>query len=628
MRKDLKRDIYQEITDELVSMLERGVKPWRAPWDAKAAKFDSSVLPVRENGELYKGINILILWAAALKRGYEQHVWMTYKQAEALGGQVRRGEKGTSVVYYGQAEKKEKDIDGKVKDIKFSFLKSYTVFNVAQIEGLDLSKFVKGPPQNIQSVEYFGDAGAKIYQQGSQAFYTNSRDTVTMPDASFFKSQDHFTAVLSHEMIHWTGAELRLGRDLSGEYGSEAYAREELVAEIGASFLCAHLGVNPDLREQNASYIDRWLKVLKEDKRAIFQASSAAAKGAEYIKAAAIQRKTLLRDREISKDAPEVFVKTGYTDKQLKDTLHLCELVHFLSESSGLKDKFAMVGGLALNTIYLPMPRISPDIDINFVGKVPPSLVNEKRAYFERELYRAMKCLGYDNTYSPRNSWGGKYLFHNEVRGKSFEIDVSYVHREPLFPVEQREFQVIGGLLGNVRVPVKSLEEVVASKVCAETMRLKPRDALDVFNISKAFPGIFETEKFRVSYITELLATGFNPWADHQRGIVVYEKDFGKYFAPVVNKEILALNPREYSREVSVEASRVLESVTKISEKEMTFFEGVYARGEVLPSLLTSSDELQRKIKELPAVRVTAEISLPAKDLESRTKTTSCRGMI
>lgn len=572
------RDVYQEVTDDILALLERGVRPWQGPWNRKDSKFDGSVLPVRENGELYRGINILILWGKALKCGYESHVWMTYKQAESLGGQVRKGEKGTSVVYYGQGTKSEKDKDGKSKEVKFSFLKSYSVFNIQQIDGLDLSRFEARPLGVTDSLKFFQDAGAKIIQQGSEAFYSQSKDTVCIPKVSYFKSEDHFTAVLAHEMIHWTGAELRIGRDISGKFGSEKYAREELVAEIGAAFLCAGLGVDPSLRELNASYIEKWAALLKEDKKAIFHAASMAAKGADYIKGAVSQRKSFLKGSEAS-ISPEVLSRTKFGEKQVKDVLHLCELVHSLSVYPALKDKFAVVGGLALNAVYLPMPRVSPDIDINFIGKVTPSVLPMVRSQFEIDLYRALKAIGYENTYSPRSSWGGKYVFHSDSLKRSVEIDVSYVRGELLHPVEHREIQVFGDVLGGIKIPVKSLVEVVASKACAETMRLKPRDSLDLINIENAYPGIFDTPDFRGAYLRELRANGFDPNKEAARGVVVYERDVGKYFAPVLNDEIRSLSDKDFSREVSTKASAILEKISSLSREELSVFrDGVAPR--------------------------------------------------
>lgn len=285
----MKRDIYSQVTDQIIAELESGVLPWRKPWSAGHPAGPVS-RPLRHNSRAYSGINVLMLWMAALDHGFDAPLWMTFKQAKELGGFVRKGEKGSPVVYAGTLTKEEETAEGERETREIPFLKTYTVFNVAQIEGLPGHFTACHPPQinegqRIARAEAFVAAtGAEIAHGGNRAFYAPGPDRVSMPDFASFRSAEAYYGTLGHELIHWTGHGSRLDRQRNKDrFGSEAYAMEELVAEIGAAFLCADLALAPQIREDHAPYIAGWLKALKEDRRAIFTAAAAAQKAADYL---------------------------------------------------------------------------------------------------------------------------------------------------------------------------------------------------------------------------------------------------------------------------------------------------------------------------------------------------------
>jgi antirestriction protein ArdC len=216
---------------------------------------------------------------------------MTFKQASELDAHIRKGEKGSLVVYADSITRKETDEKtGDEIDREIPFLKGYTVFNVEQIEGLPEVYYAKGAPNpdpvaRIDHAEkYFAALGATIRHGGNRAFYSISADTIQMPPFESFQAADSYYATLAHECTHWTGSKTRLDRDFGGHrFGSEGYAVEELVAELGAAFLCADLELALEPREDHASYIATWLKVLAADNRAVFTAAAHAQRAAEFI---------------------------------------------------------------------------------------------------------------------------------------------------------------------------------------------------------------------------------------------------------------------------------------------------------------------------------------------------------
>lgn len=284
-----KTDLYERVTHRIIEQLEQGTRPWEKPWGAATGR--NVLLPLRACGGAYRGINILLLWDAAIEKGFTRNVWMTFKQAESYKAHVRKGEKGTSVVYADRASKSETDEKGEEVEKHYSFLKSYTVFNVEQIEGLPATFYEPPAPQDeehklalIEEAEtFFAKTGAVIRHGGDRAFYAPGPDAIQLPNLQAFIDAESYTATKAHELVHWTGHKSRLDREFGKRFGDQAYAFEELVAELGAAFLCAELGINPEPREDHASYLAHWLTVLKEDKKAIFVAASFAQKALDCL---------------------------------------------------------------------------------------------------------------------------------------------------------------------------------------------------------------------------------------------------------------------------------------------------------------------------------------------------------
>nr|WP_172691419.1 ArdC family protein [Agrobacterium genomosp. 6]ASK40928.1 antirestriction protein ArdC [Agrobacterium genomosp. 6] len=284
-------DLYARITDKIVADLEKGVRPWMKPWSA-ANTTGRITRPLRHNGEPYSGLNVLLLWSESVTHGYVSPTWMTFKQALQLNGAVRKGETGATVIYASRFTKSETDSKGGEVERDIPFLKAYTVFNIAQIDGLP--DHYHGAPEPVLSPierighadEFFRNTGAVIRHGGKQAYYSPAMDYIQMPPFEAFRDAAGYAAVLSHEATHWTAAEHRVGRDLS-RYAKDRTerAREELIAELGSCFLCADLGIAPELepRPDHASYLQSWLSVLANDKRAIFQAAAHAQRAVNYL---------------------------------------------------------------------------------------------------------------------------------------------------------------------------------------------------------------------------------------------------------------------------------------------------------------------------------------------------------
>ncbi len=279
-------DIYSRITDNIIADLEKGELSWRKPWQNGAADITR---PLRNTGQPYSGINVLVLWATAAEKGYSSPFWFTFKQAKDLNARIRKGEQHTKIVYANKYNKKEKDEEGNEVTNRHSFLKAYQVFNASQIEGLPEHFYHKPEPKIINPDErvatvdaFFAQTGADILT-GQKACYRIQPDQIEMPAFEHFTDARAYYGVLAHEVTHWTRHPSRLNRYFGGkEFGDVGYAKEELVAELGACFLSADLGVAPRPVEENAAYIQNWLKVLKDNKRFIFSAAFHAQKAAEY----------------------------------------------------------------------------------------------------------------------------------------------------------------------------------------------------------------------------------------------------------------------------------------------------------------------------------------------------------
>jgi len=283
-------DVYSRITDKIIADLEQGVRPWLKPWNAEHAA-GRITRPLRHNGTPYKGINIVMLWSASTAKGYACPLWLTFKQALELGGNVKKGESGETVVYADRITRTEANDKGEEIEREIPFLKGYTVFNAAQCEGLPAAYYAKATPpaetpmQRIDAADrFFAATGADIRHGGTRAYYAPGPDYIQMPPFETFHDAESYAATLAHELTHWTKHERRLARDMSrSKWGDEGYAREELVAELGSAFLCADLGITPEVREDHAAYIASWLKQLKDDRRFIFSAASHAQRAVDYL---------------------------------------------------------------------------------------------------------------------------------------------------------------------------------------------------------------------------------------------------------------------------------------------------------------------------------------------------------
>jgi len=279
--------LYNEVTERIVIELELGIVPWVQPWETSGVALG---LPrsaaTRRN---YSGINILILWNAVITRGFASQEWLTFRQALSLGGHVRKGERGTVICYAdsfvprGERERSREQGDA---PSAVPFLKRFTVFNIDQCEGLPA--YIAPPPRILSEVQLSPDAealiaatGANIVAGNGDAFYNRAEDVIRLPTREAHVSTADFYCTAFHELGHWTAHPSRLARDLQNRFGSEAYAREELIAELTSAFLCAQFGIVPQVR--HTDYLGHWLKILKSDARAIFHAASQASKATDFI---------------------------------------------------------------------------------------------------------------------------------------------------------------------------------------------------------------------------------------------------------------------------------------------------------------------------------------------------------
>jgi len=282
-------NFYDDITNKIIAELEAGRFPWVQPWGTASAKAQLALPKNASTGRTYSGINVLILWGEVFEKAYSGQSWLTYRQAAALGGQVRKGERGTTVVYADRfipddAKRRAAQSGSEARAIPF--LKRFTVFNTDQVDDLPDDIATAAPPPPPGTIEPRVEAlikatGIDFRIGGNRAFYNPSQDYVQVPPpAAFFEPTNwHRTAL--HECGHAVGHPSRLNRDLTGSFGSRKYAFEELVAEMTAAFCCASLGITPTVR--HADYLGSWLEVLREESRAIVRAASLASKGADYL---------------------------------------------------------------------------------------------------------------------------------------------------------------------------------------------------------------------------------------------------------------------------------------------------------------------------------------------------------
>ena len=273
----MKPNIYESVTARILADLENGTAPWVKPWTGDCMPYNAV------SQRAYSGVNVLLLWATASAAGYDVPGWVTFKQAKELGGHVRKGEHGTGIIYAKQIIKNE----GTDEQETFSMMRGYTVFNVAQCEGLPDRLYPR--PAEVPEHEriaradrFISAVGATVHHGGGRAFYRISADEIHLPEMGAFKSPADYYATSLHEHGHWTGHKSRLDRDFAS-FDKHELAMEELVAEMTAAFLGAHLGIPAKL--QHSEYIAGWISLLKDRNRAIFTAASKASKAADYLRA-------------------------------------------------------------------------------------------------------------------------------------------------------------------------------------------------------------------------------------------------------------------------------------------------------------------------------------------------------
>jgi antirestriction protein ArdC len=279
-------DLYREITDRIIAALEAGTPPWVQPWSSGV-----DTLPMNASSKRsYRGVNVVLLALEAQTHGYALNRWLTYRQASELGGQVRRGESGTTVVFWklrrlgvtadSYPDVNEPDLHERV----IPLLRAFTVFNVAQVDGLPAELAAVSPAMwepEARAEELLLMSAATIRHGGAQAYYHSGTDEIHLPPRQAFSTGDPYYATALHELTHWTSHSSRCNRQLGKRFGDDAYALEELIAEMGSAFLCAHCRIDGHL--QHATYVDHWLRVLRADKRAIFMAATKAQQAADYL---------------------------------------------------------------------------------------------------------------------------------------------------------------------------------------------------------------------------------------------------------------------------------------------------------------------------------------------------------
>ena len=276
-----RRNVYEIVTEQIIRQLEQGVAPWRKPWRTEA--------PCNlVSGKEYRGINPFLL----ASQGYGSRYWLTFNQANKLGGHIRRGEKSSIVTFWNIGEEKiVRDADGNMRKSKPFLLRYYRVFNVEQTEGIADKLGLGNSTPRVASIEQCeaivkGMPNPPATQQDARAWYRPSTDTVGMPSKSLFNSSEEYYSTVFHELTHSTGHASRVGREgieRLNTFGSESYSKEELIAEMGAAMLCGFTGISPRTLENSAAYLQSWLKVLKSDTRMVVTAASAAQKAVDYV---------------------------------------------------------------------------------------------------------------------------------------------------------------------------------------------------------------------------------------------------------------------------------------------------------------------------------------------------------
>ena len=282
-----REDLHQRITNQIIAAIEVGAGDYQMPWNPKLCIGPAIGLPHNPVGHYaYHGINIVALWASQQHSAYASAEWATFRQWQAAGAQVRKGEKGTLTVFFKASDSSPQSAESNEQEPRRHFIaKAAYVFNAAQVDGfIPLAPPELTPIKRHAAAEAFIKASkATIYHDSPQACYIPSKDEIHLPPDGAFKDAQSYYSVALHELVHWSGHASRCGRDLHNRFGTEAYAAEELIAELGAAFLCAELGISPEPRIDHARYIESWLRILKDDKRAIFTAAAKANQAASFL---------------------------------------------------------------------------------------------------------------------------------------------------------------------------------------------------------------------------------------------------------------------------------------------------------------------------------------------------------
>lgn len=283
-----KRSVYDQITDRIVEGIKAGAGAYQMPWHSGREWMS---LPINVSTEAYyHGVNVLSLWLDAKKKGFPTSHWASYRQWQSLGAQVRRGERGTVVVFYKPLEPDEDQADDEELAPRF-VLRSFRAFNAAQVDG-----WTAHPPEPLPAFEldrqveaFVAATEARVRHGFTKACYRIDLDDIEMPSPAWFtgtttsSAAQSYHAVLLHELVHWSGASHRIGREFGKRFGDKTYAFEELIAELGAAFLCSALGIANEPRPDHAAYVASWLEVLDRDNRAIFTAARQAQEAVEYL---------------------------------------------------------------------------------------------------------------------------------------------------------------------------------------------------------------------------------------------------------------------------------------------------------------------------------------------------------
>jgi len=293
------RNLHKEITDKILAQMANGVVPWRKPWTGQTG----SGLPRNAiSKRAYSGINTVMLWMAGNDKGYAVNDWLTFKQAKELGGTVRKGESGEGIIFVNSIEKIDEETG---KKVRIPFLKSYTVFNVAQCDGLNLDSVkpieINPDQRDAAAEDFIKSTKADVRHGESRAYYANEpRDFIMLPDFETFGNADEYYSTAFHELTHWTGSKSRLDRTFGRRFGDDSYAAEELVAELGAAFCCAEFGFNNEANtacgtlQNSAAYLDHWSQVLGRNDRLIVEAAAKASKAVDYMRDQALANSTPL----------------------------------------------------------------------------------------------------------------------------------------------------------------------------------------------------------------------------------------------------------------------------------------------------------------------------------------------